>query len=98
MAKNLLIKPKGKILKLNGATYELSPMNLALLMELEALSPIDEDNVTLNLCQKLYLFLKGNYPEIDSPQKAGEIITSMKDMGIAMELVTEIFIEFYGAE
>lgn len=80
-AKNLALDPKMDKVKLNdGKEYELSPMNLNILAELEDKfeQPLDElfSKGRLSFIRYLlFMRLKKNYPELDTEEKVGELVT-----------------------
>ena len=97
MTKNVLAKPKGKVITLiDGKQYNLSPINLNVLVALE-----EEFNAGLGelantlmkrqastLRSLLFVLLKDNYPELDK-NKIGELIT-LDNMAEISNMVTDV--------
>ena len=81
---NLALEPKMDKIKLSdGREYELSPMNINIYAELEDRfeQPLDELFAKGKLSfirHLLFLRLKKNYPEFDTEEKVGELVTSLK--------------------
>ncbi len=79
--KNLALEPKmDKITLSDGKEYELSPMNINILAELEDKfeQPLDElfTKGRLSFVRYiLFLRLRKGYPELDTEEKVGELVT-----------------------
>lgn len=79
--KNLALEPKMDKVKLNdGNEYELTPINLNILAELEEkfdkpMEELYEKSKFGFIRYLLYLRLRGKYPEFDSEKKVGELVT-----------------------
>ena len=81
VTKNLALAPKMDKIKLNdGNEYELTPINLNIMAELEEKfdKPLDQlyEKSGMRFVRfLLYLRLKNKYPEFDSEEKVGALVT-----------------------
>lgn len=99
---NVLRKPQGKEIQIDGAIYKLSPFNLYIWGELEdklgaSLSKIQEllstkQAHTLSII--LFVFLKDNHPDIKSPSDVGKLLMTVQDIMTATEAIAQLFNEF----
>ena len=86
--RNLALEPKMDKIKLSdGREYELSPMNINILAELEDKfeKPLDElfTKGRLSFVRYiLFLRLRKNYPELDTEEKVGELVTLQMVSGL----------------
>lgn len=92
--KNLALESKMDKIKLSdGKEYELSPMNINILAELEDKfeQPLDElfSKGRLSFVRYiLFLRLRKSYPELDTEEKVGELVT--------LEMVAGLLGKIYG--
>lgn len=92
--RNLALEPKmDKITLSDGKEYELSPMNINILAELEDKfeKPLDElfSKGRLSFIRLiLFLRLKKGYPELDTEEKVGELVT--------LKMVSGLLDKIYG--
>ncbi len=99
---NVLKRPQGKEIQIDGVTYKLSPFNLYIWGELEdrlgtTLDKLPDLLMTKQastLCTILFVFLKDNHPAIKSPSDAGNLITTKDDVLAVSKAITNILVEF----
>lgn len=104
MKKDLLAKPKGKIIKLSdGKDYQLSPFNLNILADMEEAFDCDLQDMKAVLSGRtatafrklLHVLLAENYPEL-SIKDVGRLVEmkSVNDViSSLMESLTELDVE-----
>lgn len=98
-AKNILSTPERKIITLGGKDYQLSPLNLNVLADIEEgfdcsvaeMGPKLEKRHASTLRKLLYILLKDQYPEM-TLTKVGELIT-LSNLGEASEVLAKVLAE-----